>query len=210
MASELERDEARRAHRADEVGRVLIDRRQTSDAAFGQVLEDDVRGLQAVLVAGELIVWDLDERWISERGRVLAVVIVVPALERERTRHEVAGLVAAAGGELDLKRSRGNPGGGERCALIVSRPLEVGDLRADRDLDGRRFHRVVEVELQRGAGVDLHAIGQRPRWTNDRDDMGNDDRGEGPGAALDAVTADVVDRLHAHRVGGQLIERLGR
>src|SRR3979490_1472695 len=163
MAAELQGYEARRSHRADEVRRVLEDRGQPRDAALGQVLVDDVRGLQAVLVARELIVGDLDEGRISQRRRVLAVVVVAPALERERTGDQVARLVAAARGELDLKRPGGYAGGGERRASVIGRPLEVRDLRADGHFDRGRLHTAIEVELQRGPGIDLHAVSKLAR-----------------------------------------------
>jgi hypothetical protein len=209
--AQLEGDETRRAHRADQVRRVHVHRGEAGDAALGQVFENDVRSLQAVLIARVRVVGDLDDCGVAQRDRVLVVVPVDARLDREARRHRVAGLVAAAGRDLDGQRPRREAGGRECRAAVVGRPLEVRDLAVDGGLDGHRLHLVVEGKLQSRAGIDLHPVLQgRAVSGGDGDDARDDDRGEGPVAAVHVVAADVEDRPQVHGVARQLDERLTR
>ena len=211
MPPDLQRDEPRRAHRPDQVRSIFVDRRQARDAALGQVFEDDGRRLQAVLVAGELVVRDLDQRRVAQRDPVLAVVPVDPGLQRESGRHGVTGLVTPARCDRNCQRAGGQSHGRERGAPVVGCPLEVGDLPADRGLDRHRFHRVVERELQRRRRVDLHPVLElRAVARGQPDDARDNDRGEAPLPAPHAVMADVVDREQPHGVSRQLGQRLRR
>ena len=210
VAAELERDEARRSHGADQVRRIVVNRGQACNAPFGEIFEDHVRGLESVLVTCELIVRDLDEGRVSQGGRVFAVVVVDASVEGERAGDQVARLVTTACAQLNLKRSRRNSCGRQGGAPVVGCPFEVGDLRPEGHLDGDRLHRVVEIELQRGSWVDLHAIGERSACrSGDRSKVRHDQRREAPCIALNPAMADIEDRFHAHGVRRQVIERFG-
>src|SRR5260370_726101 len=125
MAAELQGYESRGAHRADEVRRVVVHRGQPGDAAFGQVLPDDVRRLEPVLVTRELVIGDLDEGWKPERGRVLTVVIVDSGVESERAGHKVSRLITSARVQLNLQRAGWDSRGRHRGAPVVRCPLEI-------------------------------------------------------------------------------------
>ena len=211
MPRDLQRYEPAGAHRPDEVGSVLEDRGAARDATLGQVLEDDGRRLEAVLVPSVVIVGHLDQRRVLERGGVLVIVVVDAGFQRERPGHVVSGLVTAARSHLQDQRPRRHPLRGDRGAAIVGRPGQVRLRRADVDPDRCGLHRVVEVECERRARVDLQAVGDsHAAWCRHRQDSRHDVGGECPAASTDAMVAEVGDRSQRHRVDGEVGQRFRR